>query len=252
MTTYDWFVGSASKVLTPRGWVHAIGFRSERALLALVAADIDDVAAIDVTAITAHLTLHPIETVEVILVASGTQSALGYATLTPAAQHQVIHAIVDAIIDALTFGCPATVRVTPHALQWRKFDEQPIATLTLHPRQQVSDATLHQQLTHACGDPVLMMRHAWDDATWDSSTLAAQLATSQATPVTSVDWQHRADCWVLNINHIMLGIIPGMLVTAPQVSHHLIATRPHITLTADQTAATFVFLHEATHDVDHD
>ena len=252
MTTYDWFVGSASKRMTPQGWVHAIGFRSERALLALVAADVDDVALIDLTAITAHLTLHPIETVEVILVASGSQSALAYATLTPAAQHQVIHAIVDAIIDALTFGCPATMRVTPHALQWRKFDEQPIATLTMHPHQQIIDTTLHQHLTHACGDPVLMVRHAWNDTTLDSTTIATQLTTSNATPVTSVDWHHRADCWLLTINHTNLGIIPGTLATAPQASHHLIATRPHVTLTADQTAATFVFLHEANHDVNHD
>jgi hypothetical protein len=252
MTTYDWFVGSASKRMMPQEWVHAIGFRSERALLALVAADIDDVAAIDLTAITAHLTLHPIETVEVILVASGTQSALPYTTLTPTNQHQVIHAIVDAIIDALTFGCPATLRVTPHALQWRKFDEQPIATLTMHPPQQVIDTTLHQQLTHACGDPVLMVRHAWDNDAWDSTTIAAQLTTSSATPVTSVDWQHHDDYWVLSINHTTLGIIPGMLTTAPQSSHHLIATRPHVTLTAAQTAATFVFLHEANHDVNHD
>ena len=252
MTTHDWFVGSASKRLGQQGWVHAIGFRSEQGLLALVTCDLHDIAGIDATAITAHITLHPIESVEVLLMANSSQSAVDYTTLNPATKHHVIHAIVDAIIDALTFGCPATLRVTPHALQWRKFDEQPIATLTLHPPQQIIDTTLHQQLTHDCGDPVLMMRHAWDNDAWDSTTIGAQLATCSATPVTSVDWQHHDDCWLLHINHTTLGVIQGTVASDPYWPHHLIATRPHVTLTAAQTAATFVFLHEANHDVNHD
>jgi len=252
MTTYDWFVGSASKRLGQQGWVHAIGFRSEQGLLALVSCDLPDIAGIDATAITAHITLHPIEPVEVILVANSSQSAVDYATLNPATKHQAIHAIVDTIIDALTFGCPATLRVTPHVLQWRKFDEQPIATLTLHPRQQPIDTALHQQLTHDCGDPVLMVYHAWDNDAWDNTTIAAQLATCSATPVTSVDWHHHDDCWLLHINHTTLGVIPGTVAIDPLWPHHLIAARPHVTLTAAQTETVRFFLHEANHDVNHD
>jgi hypothetical protein len=252
MTTYDWFVGSASKRLGQQGWVHAIGFRSEQGLLALVSCDLPDIAGIDATAITAHITLHPIEPVEVILVANSSQSAVDYATLNPATKHHAIHAIVDAIIDTLTFGCPATLRVTPHVLQWRKFDEQPIATLTLHPRQQPIDTALHQQLTHDCGDPVLMVYHAWDNDAWDNTTIAAQLATCSATPVTSVDWHHHDDCWLLHINHTTLGVIPGTVAINPLWPHHLIAARPHVTLTAAQTETVRFFLHEANHDVNHD
>lgn len=251
MTTCDWFVGSASKILAPRGWVHALGFRSEQALLALVVCDIDDVTLIDLTAITAHLTVHPIETVEVILVASGIQSAFTYAPLTPTAQHQVIHAIVDAIIDALTFGCPATLRVTPHAMQWRKFDEQPIATLTLHPDYQTIDTLLHQQLTHDCGDPVLMVRQAWSTSPYNSTTLSTQLATQQAIPVSAVNWHHHDSCWLLRINHTTIGIIPGTLATPCDWPQHLIALQPHVTLTATQAESTFVLLHEANRDVNH-
>jgi hypothetical protein len=230
-------------------YAYAVGYRDGRNHSYC---DLPDIAGIDATAITAHITLHPIEPVEVILVANSSQSAVDYATLNPATKHHAIHAIVDAIIDALTFGCPATLRVTPHVLQWRKFDEQPIATLTLHPRQQPIDTALHQQLTHDCGDPVLMVYHAWDNDAWDNTTIAAQLATCSATPVTSVDWHHHDDCWLLHINHTTLGVIPGTVAIDPLWPHHLIAARPHVTLTAAQTETVRFFLHEANHDVNHD
>ncbi len=252
MTTDDWFVGSASKRIGSRAWVHAIGFRSERALLALVACDIDDVATIDLTAITAHLSLHPIETVEVLLVASGIQDAIGYRSITPNAQHQVIHAMVDAIVDALTFGCPATIRVTPHALQWRKFDEHPIATLTLHPQPQQIDTTLHQQLTRDCGEPVLIMRTASLTNGWDTTAIAAQLTACSAIPVSTVTWRHQDNCWVLCFNQTPLAIIPGTLASTPDWPHHVVASRPHYALTANQSASTRRFLQEAHRDVNHD
>jgi hypothetical protein len=211
-----------------------------------------DIAGIDTTAITAHITLHPIEPVEVILVANSSQAAADYATLNPTTQHHGVHAIVDAIIDALTFGCPATMRVLPHALQWRKFDEQPIATLTIHPHQQAIDTTLHQQLSHDCGDPVLMARHAGDDATWDSTTIGPQFAACNATPVTTVAWRHHDGCWVLTINQTAIGIIPGTLSTPPSWAHHLLSTRPRQPLTPAQITTTLLFLHEVTHDVSPD
>ena len=249
MTIYDWFVGSARKPMAPQGLVHALGFRSEQGLLALVTCDLHDIAGIDATAITAHITLHPIEPVEVILVANNSHAGTNYATLSPAIQHQVVHAIVDAIIDALTFGCPATMRVLPHALQWRKFDEQPIATLTIHPHHQHIDTTLHQQLSHDCGDPVLMVRHAGDDNAWDSTTIAAQFATCSATPVTTVAWRHHAGCWVLTINQTAIGIVPGTLSTPPSWTHHLLSTRPRQPLTPAQITTTLTFLHEVSSDV---
>jgi hypothetical protein len=97
-----------------------------------------------------------------------------------------------------------------------------------------------------------MVRHAWDSATWDSTAIAAQLTTCNATPVTSVDWHHHDDCWLLRINHTTLGIIPGIIATDHHWPHHLIATRPHITLTAAQTEAVHFFLHEANHNVSPD
>jgi hypothetical protein len=222
----------------------------ERARTAgLVTCDLHDIAGIDATAITAHITLHPIEPVEVILVANSSQAAVDYATLTPALQHHVVHAIVDAIIDALTFGCPATMRLLPHALQWRKFDEQPIATLTIHPRQQAIDTALHQKLSHDCGDPVLMVRHAWDAPMWDSMTIGARFAACSATPVTAVAWRQHDDCWALTINQTTIGIIPGTLSTPPSSIHLVLSSRPCLPLTPSQTTATIVFLHEVTHDV---
>jgi hypothetical protein len=74
----------------------------------------------------------PIEAVDVVLVASGVHGALSWDTLDADAQHVVVHRLVDCIIDALTFGCPAVMRVTANAIQWRKFDDHPIGTLTRH------------------------------------------------------------------------------------------------------------------------
>ena len=184
--------------------------------------------------------------------ATHSQAATEYATLSPTTQHHVVHAIVDAIIDALTFGCPATMRVLPHALQWRKFDEQPIATLTIHPRQQPRDTALHQQLSHDCGDPVLMVRHAWDDTSWNSTTIATQFATCSATPVTSVAWRQHDGCWVLTINQTAIGVIPGTLSPPPNQVQHVLSARPHQQLSPAQITAALTFLHEVTHDVSRD
>lgn len=220
----DWFIGSASKALdaTATHWVHAIGFRSESALMALVVCDIDTVSGIDRQSIGAHINLHPIEAVDVILVASGVTGSLAFATLDASARHTVVHRVVDSIIDALTFGCPAVMRVTPHAIQWRKFDEHPIATLTRHTAP--FDAQLRRELTQTCGDPTMCTTSAVPLA---SHTIVADLHTTPAHPVARVSWQQHTGGWVLTINDTRIVITAGVLDPAPSTHTWMCGIDPH-------------------------
>ena len=216
MNTTDWFVGSASRAIDPdpteRGthatfahvaaplMVHAVGFRGEDCLLALVVCDIEHPERIDVSSLTFHINLHPITPVEVILVASGTRRSPDYGATSEAYQHQVVHAITDCVIDALTFGCPAQMRVTPHAIQWRKFDDLPIATLALHPAgTTLSDAQLTACISqwHA---PVLHVTQAGAHVDVPLEQMFDAIALATKTPVNRVAWQHDGPCWLVTIN----------------------------------------------------
>lgn len=197
----DWFIGSDSKALGTDTWVHTIGFRSEHALLALVVCDIDDVTGIDRQSIRAHINLHPIEAVDVVLLASGVTGSLPFAPQSADMRHTIVHRIVDCIIDALTFGCPALMRITPQALQWRKFDEHPIATLTRH----TTPVSMQQRhaLTHMCGDPTICTLSALPVA---DSDYVVDLQHAAAHPVTHVAWRQQADATTITINDTVVTV----------------------------------------------
>ena len=243
MNTTDWFVGSASRAINPDPteraghasfahvgaplMVHAVGFRGEDCLLALVVCDIEHPERIDVSSLTFHINLHPITPVEVILVASGTRRSPDYGATSPAYQHQVVHAITDCVIDALTFGCPAQMRVTPHAIQWRKFDEQPIATVALHAAGTIlSDADLTACITQWQA-PVLHVTQAVDHGDTTLAQLFADIATAAKTPVTQVAWQHDGLRWFVTINDTRLHVVPD--VQPISVGVHVIAIDPAVT-----------------------
>lgn len=228
----DWFIGSASKLLDAPSatWVHTIGFRSETALMALVVCDIDDVRSIDRQSVRMHINLHPIEAVDVILVASGVRTALTWDMCDNGTQHTLIHRIVDCIIDALTFGCPAMMRITPHALQWRKFDAHPIATLTRHTPP--IDPATRTQLTAVCGDPTLATSSAFPLATRDISN---DLLQAPAQPVTHVQWQQYDTAWKLTINTLVVVITSGRLVVSPITAVWCLCTAPHHVQQLDDT-----------------
>jgi hypothetical protein len=243
MNTTDWFVGSASRAINPDPteraghatfahvgaplMVHAVGFRGEDCLLALVVCDIEHPERIDVSSLTFHINLHPITPVEVILVASGTRRSPDYGATSAAYQHQVVHAITDCVIDALTFGCPAQMRVTPHAIQWRKFDEQPIATIALHAAGTIlSDADLIACITRWQA-PVLHVTQAVDHGDITLAQLFADIATAAKTPVTQVAWQHDGLRWFVTINDTRLHVVPD--VQPISVGVHVIAIDPAVT-----------------------
>ena len=243
MNTTDWFVGSASRAINPDPteraghatfahvgaplMVHAVGFRGEDCLLALVVCDIEHPERIDVSSLTFHINLHPITPVEVILVASGTRRSPDYGATSAAYQHQVVHAITDCVIDALTFGCPAQMRVTPHAIQWRKFDEQPIATVALHAAGTIlSDADLTACITQ-WQSPVLHVTQAVDHGDTTLAQLFADIATAAKTPVTQVAWQHDGPRWFVTINDTRLHVVPD--VQPINVGVHAIAIDPAVT-----------------------
>lgn len=243
MNTTDWFVGSASRAINPDPteraghatfahvgaplMVHAVGFRGEDCLLALVVCDIEHPERIDVSSLTFHINLHPITPVEVILVASGTRRSPDYGATSAAYQHQVVHAITDCVIDALTFGCPAQMRVTPHAIQWRKFDEQPIATIALHAAGTIlSDADLTACITQWQA-PVLHVTQAVDHGDITLAQLFADIATAAKTPVTQVAWQHDGLRWFVTINDTRLHVVPD--VQPISVGVHAIAIDPAVT-----------------------
>ena len=243
MNTTDWFVGSASRAINPDPteraghatfahvgaplMVHAVGFRGEDCLLALVVCDIEHPERIDVSSLTFHINLHPITPVEVILVASGTRRSPDYGATSAAYQHQVVHAITDCVIDALTFGCPAQMRVTPHAIQWRKFDEQPIATIALHTAGTIlSDADLTACITQWQA-PVLHVTQAVDHGEATLAQLFADIATAAKTPVTQVAWQHDGLRWFVTINDTRLHVVPD--VQSISVGVHVIAIDPAVT-----------------------
>jgi hypothetical protein len=243
MNTTDWFVGSASRAINPDPteraghatfahvgaplMVHAVGFRGEDCLLALVVCDIEHPEHIDVSSLTFHINLHPITPVEVILVASGTRRSPNYGATSAAYQHQVVHAITDCVIDALTFGCPAQMRVTPHAIQWRKFDEQPIATVALHAAGTIlSDADLTACITQWQA-PVLHVTQAVDHGDVTLAQRFDDIATAAKTPVTQVAWQHDGLRWFVTINDTRLHVVPD--VQPISVGDHAIAIDPAVT-----------------------
>lgn len=220
----DWFIGSASKSLDDTRisrWVHTIGFRSEHALLALVVCDIDDVSRIDRQSISMHINLHPIEAVDVILVASGVHGALSWDTLDADAQHVVVHRLVDCIIDALTFGCPAVMRVTANAIQWRKFDDHPIGTLTRHTAP--IDAAIRHTLTQQCGDPVVVTTSSLPVSDY---SIVDALASAQAQPVTHVSWQRHAQHWQVTVDATTIVITNGQLPTSLAPAIWCLSTAP--------------------------
>lgn len=206
----DWFIGSASKSLeaTSPVWAHAIGFRSEHALMALVVCDIADVNIIDRNSLRMHINLHPIEAVDVILVASGAQDSITLATQSADTRHAIIHRLVDCIIDALTFGCPAQMRVTATAIQWRKFDDYPIATLTRHNPPITHD--IAPALTATCGDPVLVTTSTVAVAIRD---IHADLHQASAQSVTHVAWQQVGNHWQIMVNDQIIALTHGVLAT---------------------------------------
>jgi hypothetical protein len=224
MNTTDWFVGSASRAINPDPveraghatfahvgtplMVHAVGFRGEDCLLALVVCDIEHPERIDISSLTFHINLHPITPVEVILVASGTRRSPDYGSTSATYQHQVVHAITDCVIDALTFGCPAQMRVTPHAIQWRKFDEQPIATVALHGAgTRLSDADLTACITQWQA-PVLHVTQAVDHGDVTLAQMFADITSAATAPVTQVAWQHDGQRWLVTINDTQLHVVP--------------------------------------------
>lgn len=231
----DWFIGSASNALdyrTTDTWVHTIGFRSEQALLALVVCDIDDVGAIDRQSVSMHINLHPIEAVDVILVASGAQTAIRWDSLDADTRHTVVHRLVDCIIDALTFGCPAVMRVTPNAVQWRKFDDQPIATLTRH-NAPIAPAIRHT-LTYTCGDPVVATTSS---VPVSDHAIAASLATATPHPVTQVHWQANTRHWVLTVDAATIIITDGQVPTTTSTSAWCLSMAPTRSVVVDTALA---------------
>jgi len=241
MNTTDWFVGSASRSINPDAteraaqgtfatintplMVHAIGFRGEDCLLAIVVCDIREPDRIDLSSVRFHINLHPITPVEVIIIASGTSAAPAYTATSAAYQHQVVHAITDSVIDALTFGCPAVMRVTPHAIQWRKFDELPIATLTFHAAGTQLSGADQTALIQQCHAPVLCVTHAHYAAPIPITQLLHDIATASKQAVTQVRWRHDGPEWSLQVNDVVMRFVPAR--TSGAVAAHTIAIDPH-------------------------
>ena len=243
MNTTDWFVGSASRSIDPDTteratqatfagiqhplMVHAVGFRGEDCLLAIVVCDVREPHHIDVSSVAFHINLHPITPVAVVIVASGTSAAPAYTATSAAYQHQVVHAITDCVIDALTFGCPAIMRVTPHAIQWRKFDELPIATLTLHPQGTQLRTADHTAMNQRCLAPVLCVTHAQRVEPIPLTQLLDDISAAPTQPVTQVRWQHDGPDWTVIVNEVAMQFVPSASPAAGAA--HAIAINPHET-----------------------
>lgn len=208
----DWFVGSATKPIPtgisgqPAGLIHACGFRGDDQLFALVVCDAIQVADLDISSVNFHVNLHPITPVQVVIVASGQQPAPDIRQCTTDERHQLIHIITDCVIDALTFGCPATMRLAPSAIQWRKFDDQPIATLVLHDATHDPQHTSHRALIDACGDPVIHLTHAHRHPHWDVDQLTHTLKNAAPMPLRHIAWHKQATGWIITLNDTFLGI----------------------------------------------
>lgn len=224
----DWFVGSATKSIPTAvsgmqdGRIHAFGFRGDEQLFALVACDVAYVAALDISSVNFHINLHPITPVQVVLVASGRGPARDMRTCTTDERHQLIHIITDCVIDALTFGCPATMRLAPSAIQWRKFDDQPIATLVMHDATHDPHHDTHDALIDACGDPVIHLTHATRQPHWGVDQITHLLKTAAPEPLRHITWHKHGTGWVITLNHTSL-VIDGhsgdyRIASAP--SHH--------------------------------
>jgi len=240
MNSTDWFVGSASRSINPDAseraaqatfaaiktplMVHAVGFRGEDCLLAIVVCDIREPDRIDLSSVRFHINLHPITPVEVIIIASGTSNAPAYTATSDTYQHQVVHAITDCVIDALTFGCPAVMRVTAHAIQWRKFDELPIATLTFHAAGTQLSAADHSAMIQHCQAPVLCVTHAHSSIPVTISQLLADISTAAKQAVTQVRWRHEGPHWIVEINDVAIRCVPTRTLVAD--AGHTIAINP--------------------------
>lgn len=208
----DWFVGSATKFIPEilsgmsDGRIQAFGFRGDDQLFALTVCDVINVAALDVSSVNFHINLHPITPVQVVLVASGRHPAPDMRHCTTDVRHQLIHIITDCVIDALTFGCPATMRLAPSVIQWRKFDEQPIATLVFHDSRHDTTHASHTDLIAACGDPVIHLTHYHRHPHWDSQQLAHTLTSAAPAPLRTVAWQALPPGWMITLNDTTLVI----------------------------------------------
>lgn len=209
----DWFVGSATKEIplangtVSDGRIHALGFRGDDQLFALVICDLDHVAGLDVSSVNFHINLHPITPVQVVLVSSGRTPAPDIRHNDAVYNHQLVHIITDCVIDALTFGCPATIRTTADAIQWRKFDEQPIATLVFHDATHDNRHTSHTELIDQCGDPVMHATLAYPaQSTWSVSQLTHQLSQAEPQPLRHIAWQSHAYGWDIMLNQVHLVI----------------------------------------------
>jgi hypothetical protein len=208
----DWFVGSATKSIpdsidgTHAGRIQAFGFRGDDQLFALAVCDVINVATLDISSVNFHVNLHPITPVQVVLVASGRHPAPDVHTCTTDERHQLIHIITDCVIDALTFGCPATMRLAPSVIQWRKFDDQPIATLVFHDVHHDAPHASHTELIAACGDPVIHLTHYHRHPHWDSQQLAHALKTATPAPLRQVTWQAQQPGWMITLNETTFGI----------------------------------------------
>ncbi len=224
----DWFVGSASKRMPTfmsnmhDGWIQAVGFRGDDKLFALVICDVTNVAALDISSVNFHIGLHPIAHVQVVLVASGRITTCDMRQSTTEDRHQLIHIITDCVIDALTFGCPATMRLTSSAIQWRKFDDQPIATLVMHDATQDPHHTSHDALIAVCGDPVIHLTHANRQPHWDIDQITQTLKTAAPEPLRHIAWHSHGNGWVITLNHTTLAIDEhtGDYIIASAPLHH--------------------------------
>lgn len=211
----DWFVGSATKYI-PRGEgaiadgrIQAFGFRGDDQLLALIVCDLVHVADLDLSSVNFHINLHPITNVQVILLSSGRTPAYDIRQQSPADRHHIVHVITDCVIDALTFGCPATMRITANAIQWRKFDEQPIATVVFHDQTHDPAHNSHAPLLAACGDPVMHVTHAQPQPLWDVTQLIEALAIATPQPLRHVSWLASPYGWQITLNDTRLVIDEG-------------------------------------------
>jgi hypothetical protein len=202
-----------------------VGFRGEDCLFALVVCDIRDTGLIDRSSLRFHINLHPITPVEVVIVSSGTTASPAYGATSPEYQHRVVHAITDCVIDALTFGCPAVMRVTPDAIQWRKHDEHPIATLTLHAAGTQLSAAERSALDAACHDPVLSMTDARRTTPVPVATIIHGIRSAQRHTVMAVRWQQDDGSWQLVVNDTTLRLVPTL--QAGGAGLHTIAIDPY-------------------------
>lgn len=214
--TTDWFVGSATKFIPQAlggmadGRIQAFGFRGDDQLFALVVCDVTHVATLDISSVNFHINLHPITPVQVLLVSSGRSPARDIRDCTIDERHQLVHIITDCVIDALTFGCPATMRLAPSAIQWRKFDDQPIATLVMHDTTHDPRHTTHADLITACGDPVIHLTHMQHQPHWQVDQLAHTLKSAAPTPLRHIAWHKHDNAWVITLNHTSL-VIDGAI-----------------------------------------